>query len=303
MVEENSTLYIVEPLSNSFRVMYRLKRVLYSGKTRYQRVDIVESEDYGLTLLLDGLLQSSEIDEEIYHECLVHPVMVTHPNPRKVLVIGGGEGSTIREVEKHGTVEKIVMVDIDGELIEIVKKYIPWSRNSFEDKRLDLFISEGREFLENQSDGSFDIVILDLTDPVPGEHAAGLYTVEFYQTVYRKLRDEGLMVTQASSISHTPNTFLSILKTVENVFPRACCYGCYIKSFSSMWGYVVGSKSALPPDLGKEEVDLRLRERGVEDLKFYCGDVHVSLFKLIEVYLRFYKGEARILRDLEMIGR
>lgn len=142
------SIYVVEKLSSTFKVMYSIKKVIYSGRTKYQRVNIVKTEDYGLAPLLDGLLQSSEIDERIYHECLVHPTLTAHPRPRRVLVVGG-EGSTIREIEKHNILEEITMVDLDGELIELVKKYIPWSTEAFQDKRLKLYISEGRRFLKS----------------------------------------------------------------------------------------------------------------------------------------------------------
>ncbi|MCS7125866.1 MAG: polyamine aminopropyltransferase [Aigarchaeota archaeon] len=294
------SIYVMEKLSPSLRVIYGIKRIVYSGKTKHQKVDIVETEDYGLSLLLDGLMQSSEIDENIYHECLVHPSLIAHPNPKKVLVIGGGEGSTIREVEKHSEVEEITMVDLDGELIDIVKKHIPWSLKAFEDERLKLIISEGRRFLEEQSDNRYDVVIVDVTDPVEGGPAIKLYTLEFYQVVYRKLRENGIIVTQASSISHTPSTFISIYRTISQIFPRTCYYGCFIKSFLSLWGFVVGSKSVLPSDLQSEEVDNLLREKNINDLRFYSGAVHTSIFKLVDVYLKFYKGLGKVIKDSDI---
>ncbi|MEM4535977.1 MAG: fused MFS/spermidine synthase [Nitrososphaerota archaeon] len=291
------SIYVVENVSPTFKVMYGIRKIVYSGRTRYQKVDIVETEDYGLALLLDGLMQSSQIDERIYHECLVHPTLATHPRPRRILVVGGGEGSTIREIEKHDVVEEITMVDLDGELIELVKKYIPWSTKAFQDRRLKLYINEGRRFLEEQTNSRYDIIVMDVTDPVTGGPAEKLYTLEFYQLAYRKLSDDGMIVTQASSISHTPCTFLSIVKTLSQVFPKTCYYGCYVKSFSSMWGFAVGSKNMLPIDLGAGEIDKVLRERNVGDIIFYSGDTHTAIFKLADVYIRFYRGEARILRD------
>lgn len=295
--ESEPPIFVVERLSPTLKVMYGVRRVVYSGKTMYQRVDIVETEDYGLALLLDGLLQSSEVDERIYHECLVHPSLIAHPNPRRVLVIGGGEGSTIREVEKHGDVEDIEMVDIDGELIELVKRHITWSGRAFEDKRVRLTINEGRRFLEEQPDNSVDVIIVDVTDPVEGGLATRLYTLEFYELASRKLREDGMLVTQASSISHTPGTFLSIAKTMAQAFPRTCYYGCFIKSFLSLWGFVVGSKSYLPTDLTSEDVERLIREKNIRDLEFYSGYIHTLIFRLVDVYLKFYKGEGVVLRD------
>lgn len=299
MAEEiiEPSIYILERVSPTFKVMYSIKNIIYSGATKYQKVDIVETEDYGLALLLDGLMQSSEIDEKIYHECLVHPTLTAHPRPRRVLVIGGGEGSTVREVEKHNVVEEVTMVDLDGELIELVKKYIPWSIDAFKDERLKLYIMDGRNFLEEQPDNQYDVIIMDVTDPVKGGPAEKLYTLEFYQLAYKKLREDGMIVTQASSISHTPSIFLSIVKTISKVFPKTCCYGCYIKSFSSMWGFAVGSKNILPTTLEANQVDKIIEDRKINNLGFYSGGVHTSIFKIADAYLRFYKGEERIIRD------
>jgi len=295
MVE--ASIYVIEKVSPTFKVMYSVKNVVYSGETKYQKVDIVETEDYGLALLLDGVMQSSEIDENIYHECLVHPTLIAHPRPKRVLVVGGGEGSTIREVEKHDVVEEITMVDLDGELIELVKKHIPWSTGAFQDKRLKLYIEEGRSFLEEQPDNRYDVIIMDVTDPVKGGPAEKLYTLEFYQLAYRKLSEDGMIVTQASSISHTPSIFLSILKTLSQVFPKTCYYGCYIKSFLSIWGFAVGSKNTLPINLEADEVDRILNQRTIDNLKFYSGEIHNAIFKLVDAYLKFYSGEAKIIRD------
>lgn len=290
--------YIMEWLSKSLAVLYGLEEILYSGRTRYQKVDIVRTKDYGLALVLDGLLQSAEIDEFIYHESLVHPVMLTHPNPRNILVVGGGEGATIREVERYGSVESITMVDLDGELIEIVREKLPsWSQGSFNDKRLKLVISEGRRFLANQPDGSYDVIIMDATDPVEWGPAAKLYTKEFYSIAYRKLREEGILVTQASSVSHSLRTYLSIVRTLGEVFPKTCGYSVYVKSFASLWGFAVGSKDGLPSGLSGDDIEQRIRDRGVRGLKFYSGRIHEALFSLTDVLTKTWKAEAITLTD------
>ncbi|MEM1672696.1 MAG: spermidine synthase, partial [Archaeoglobaceae archaeon] len=122
LIRISSTKFVLEWITESLASLYGIEEVIYSGRTRYQRVDILRTRDFGVVLLLDGFLQSSGEDEFIYHELLVHPAMVAHPRPRRVLIIGGGEGATAREVERYLDVEEIQMVDLDGELIEIVKK-------------------------------------------------------------------------------------------------------------------------------------------------------------------------------------
>ena len=288
----------MEWLTRSLAVLYGIEEVVYSGRTRYQKVDVLKTRDYGLALVLDGLLQSAEVDEHIYHESLVHPVMVAHLEPRRILVVGGGEGATIREVEKYGCVEEITMVDLDEKLIEIARKHLPaWSRGAFEDRRLRLFIDEGRQFLSKQPDQSYDVIIMDATDPVEWGPAVKLYTKEFYEIAERKLAPGGILVTQASSASHSPKTFLSIIHTLGEVFPKACSYSVYVKSFASLWGFAVGSKGPQPSELSPAEVDSRIRDRGVKGLKFYSGDVHRALFTLTEALMRSWAVEPKVLTD------
>ena len=289
--------YVMEWMSRSLAILYGIDEIIYSGKTKYQLVDIVKTRDYGLALILDGLLQSAEIDEYVYHESLVHPVMISHPNPKKVLIVGGGEGATAREVERYDMVEEIEMVDLDGELIELVKKYLPWSREGFNDPRLKLTIMEGREYLSKQPDGKYDIIIMDATDPTEFSPAIKLYTREFYQLAFKKLKDDGILVTQSSSPAHTLKLTLSILKTMESIFPKSCLYSVYVKSFASIWSFSVGSKGPQPSSLTPEEVDRRLRERNVTGLRFYSGEIHRALFSLTEALLRNWKTEPQILTD------
>ena len=289
--------YVMEWMSRSLAILYGIDEIIYSGKTKYQLVDIVKTRDYGLALILDGLLQSAEIDEYVYHESLVHPVMISHPNPKKVLIVGGGEGATAREVERYDMVEEIEMVDLDGELIELVKKYLPWSREGFNDPRLKLTIMEGREYLSKQPDGKYDIIIMDATDPTEFSPAIKLYTREFYQLAFKKLKDDGILVTQSSSPAHTLKLTLSILKTMGAIFPKSCLYSVYVKSFASIWSFSVGSKGPQPSSLTPEEVDRRLRERNVTGLRFYSGEIHRALFSLTEALLRNWKTEPQILTD------
>ena len=289
--------YVMEWMSRSLAILYGIDEIIYSGKTKYQLVDIVKTRDYGLALILDGLLQSAEIDEYVYHESLVHPVMISHPNPKKVLIVGGGEGATAREVERYDMVEEIEMVDLDGELIELVKKYLPWSREGFSDPRLKLTIMEGREYLSKQPDGKYDIILMDATDPTEFSPAIKLYTREFYQLAFKKLKDDGILVTQSSSPAHTLKLTLSILKTMGSIFPKSCLYSVYVKSFASIWSFSVGSKGPQPSSLTPEEVDRRLRERNVTGLRFYSGEIHRALFSLTEALLRNWKTEPQILTD------
>ncbi len=271
--------FILEWITKWRAEMRGVKRFIVTYQTKYQLVDIVEFYDFGKALLLDGKTQSTLYDEHIYHESLVHPVMITHPNPKKVYILGGGEGATAREVLKYD-VEKVVMVDIDKELIEFVKKYMPeWHQGSFDDPRLELHFTDGRKFLEETNE-TFDVAIIDATDPLEGGPSVLLYTKEFYEIVYKRLSDDGIMVTQATSPYSSPETFATIYKTIASVFPIARAYVVYVPSFITPWGFVVGSKKYDPAKLTPEEVDKRLSERKIKKLRYYRGKAHLRMFLL-----------------------
>ena len=257
-----------------------IKRVLYSGTTRYQRIAVVEFEDLGKALILDGKTQSTLYDEFIYHESLVHPAMITHPNPKKVLILGGGEGATAREVLKHRSVEEVVMVDIDEDVIKISKEYLPeMNQGVFGNPKLKLVIGDGRKFVSNTKD-KYDVIILDLTDPLEGGPSYLLYTVEFYNILKDRLNENGIIVTQATSTFYALRTFATVYRTMASVFPIARPYHVYVPSFDSTWGFVIGSFNLDPLTLTPEEINAKIRDRIYGELRFYEGDIHKVLFTL-----------------------
>lgn len=259
--------------------MHGVKRVIYSGRTEYQQVDIVETYLFGKCLFLDGKLQSSEHDERIYHEALVHPAMMTHPEPRRVLIVGGGEGATAREVLRYPSVERVVMVDIDRELVELCKRYMPeWNQGAFDDPRLELVIGDGRKYVE-ETDEMFDVAILDLTDPIPGTPSVLLYTREFYGLVRRRLRSGGVAVTQATSLRFSLETFAKIRNAVASAFPLARSYTAPVISFISFWGFVLGSLGRDPLSVSGGEIRERIASLKGE-LEFYNEDAHRLMFRI-----------------------
>jgi len=269
-----------------------VKRILYSGRSKYQEIDVVETQDFGLCLILDGKVQSSLVDEFIYHEALVHPAMVTHPCPEKVLVIGGGEGGTVREVLKHNTVKDVVMVDIDDEVIRVSKTFMPQlSAGAFEDKRLKLVIDDGRAYLEKTNE-QYDVILIDVTDPLPEGPSYLLYTKQFYELVKERLKPYGLMATQATSVFYSKKSYTLIYNTLKHVFPVVRAYSAWIPSYVSAWGFVLASLKHDPFSLSDEEVERRLSERGISNLKFYCPEYHRALFAL-PLYLKKALEEER----------
>ncbi len=260
---------------------HSLRKVIYSGQTKFQSIDIVETGSFGVCLVLDGKIQSSEKDEFIYHETLVHPPLITHPNPRNVFVAGGGEGATLREVLAHKSVETAVMVDIDQEVVDICRQLLPsFHQNSFNDPRAQLHFTEAREYLE-ESKEQFDTIILDLVEPMEGGPAYLLYTREFYQLIKGRLKPDGIMSVQAGPTSLINwQTFTAIVNTLKTIFPIVCPYQAYVPAFVDSWGFVCASNSLNPSKLSAKEIEQRLAIRLSKKLKFYDGLTHQALFTL-----------------------
>lgn len=270
-------MWYTEWLSSAEAHVHGIEELVYDGNTEYQRVTIAKTGSFGLVLFIDGYAQSTEYDEFIYHEALVHPAMLTHPHPKRVLVVGGGEGATIREVLKHDTVERVVMVDIDRELVELAKRYLhKWHRGAFDDPRVELVFEDGKEYIENTRE-KFDVIILDLTDPIKGTPSVLLYTKEFYESVRRALNPNGVAVTQATSTRYYLRAFTVIGNTLRAVFPVSRLYKVFVPAFYSEWGFALGSLARDPLDISESELKSRL---GKLDLEYLDVESYKYLFKL-----------------------
>ncbi len=288
-------MWVTEWISPKEAHMHGLVEVYYEGRTRYQHVLIARTHAFGDALFLDGYVQSTEADEFIYHEALVHPAMLAHPSPRRVAVIGGGEGATIREVLRYPGVERVVMVDIDGELIELAKRYLgKWHRGAFEDPRVELVLEDGRRFLEEAEPGSFDVVILDLTDPAEGTPGVMLYTEEFYRAVARALGPDGVAVTQATSTRYNLFMYAIIRNTMARVFPHVRPYKAFVPAFLSEWGFMLASKGR-DPLVPEEEVERRLPG----GLRFLDAETYRCLFTLPKHVKEALASEKRVSTDAE----
>lgn len=277
--------------------MHGIKRTLHSRRTKFQQIDVVETYEYGRMLVLDGKVQSTVRDEYIYHESLVHPVMFAHPNPRDVLIVGGGEGGTLREVLRHPGVRRAVMVDIDTGVIESSEKYMPeLSDGAFEDKRTELVIGDGRKYVEDCR-GKFDVIIMDVTDPLEGGPGQLLYTKEFYEAARRILKENGLLVTQATSTYYSTYCFATIYRTIKKVFGKAGGYHVWVPAYDSMWGFVYGTKGPDLKEMQAEHLDGEITKRKVEGLRYYCGEIHGSLFALPKEVVESMERKGEIATD------
>ncbi len=177
-------LYFFEQFSGDMVRGIKIDKVYYEGKTEFQQVQIFGSSPFGKVLFLDRKIQSAQIDEHTYHEAVVHPVLITHPAPEHVLVIGGGEGATLREALRHDPVRKVTMVDIDQELVKLCQEYLAeWSDGAFANSKTHLVFGEARRFVE-ESQESYDVIISDLTDPADDSPSVYLFTEQFFRKVH-----------------------------------------------------------------------------------------------------------------------
>lgn len=277
--------WFIEWLTPKEGIMRKIERIYAWDKTQYQDVAIVELARVGKSLIIDGRVQSSAEDEYIYHEALVHPAMIVKENPRHVLILGGGEGATLREVLRYKTVERAVMVDIDPMVIELSSKYLPeWHQDSFKDKRAEIVYMDGRKYVEEavKNGESFDVVIADLVDPTEGGPAQLLYTVEFYELVKKLIGDAGVFVTQATSPTLYPETFSRLYWTLRRVFRKVYPYYTFIQSFSNLWGFYIAGETIDVERLSPEVVDARLSSLLYypSSLRFYDGTAHIGMFSI-----------------------
>jgi spermidine synthase len=297
-MDTDSDTWLHDTIAKDFIQTYRLDEVLYDGHTDYQSVKIVRTRTFGVCLVLDGKIQSSEADEFIYHETLVHPAMLLHPEPRKVFIAGGGEGATLRETLRHGTVEKAVMVDIDAQVTELSRKYLPGeSAGAFDDPRTELHHEDARAFLEN-SDERYDVIIIDLPDPIEEGPAYRLFTREFYRTVYERLTPHGCISVQAGSASPTGLLNLTAVHaTLKTAFPVVAAYATYMPCFGGAWGFCLATRGGDLREMTEGDVDARLAARGITGLRHYDGVTHRGMFALPRYVREAIARQTRVITD------
>jgi len=264
----------------------RIKEVICSKTTPYQQMEIVELCGYGKALILDGRLQSAVKDEYIYHETLVHPAMIMHPFPQKVLVLGGGEGATLREILKHSTLKRVVVVDIDREVVEACMKYLPeMHRGSYENPKSELIFANAAEYLESTSE-TFDVIFMDTTDPSEDGPSSGLFTAKFFTLLAERLTEKGIVAVQSGSTKlGSLDGFVSIHRALRSVFRNVMACSVFLPSFGEPWGFNFGCQSDENFSLDIKDIDQRIADRVQGILGFYDGITHVGIFSLPK-YLR-----------------
>ena len=279
---------------------HAITRTLFSLRTQFQQMEILENASYGKCLVLDGRIQSSVTDDFIYHETLVHPAMIFHERPETALVIGGGEGATLREILRYPSIRRAVMVDIDQAVVEACIAHLPeMHRGAFEDPRTELRHEDARGYLETTRE-RFDVAIVDLTEPLEAGPACLLFTREFYRLLSSRLSGGGTLALQAgmTKIGELP-FYAAMARTLSEVFPVVAPYQSFIPCFGTPWGFAVAAKVGDPRALTTAAIDQRVRDRVRGELHFYDGLAHQHMFSLPKFLRQAIAESRRVVTDAE----
>lgn len=279
MMHEMADLWFNEyHVKDSVKLGLNIQEILHTEDTPFQKLQMYRNDTFGVFMTLDGFIQVTEKDEFVYHDMICHPALAVNPNIKKVLIIGGGDGGTAREIARYPHIETIDMVEIDGAVVEACKKYMPSTASVFSNEpRLNLIIGDGLKFVEESNDSTYDLILVDSTDPAgPGE---GLFTVKFYENCYRVLKEDGILINQHECAFHSLDAeqMQKAHKKIKKVFPIAKVYGFNIPTYATgYWYFGFASKKYDPiTDLKSEKWnDIGLKT------KYYNTEIHTGAFAL-----------------------
>lgn len=264
-------MWLKEGQIENSAMTYKVKETLVRRKTEYQDLAILDTYDFGRMLVLDGIVQTSIKDEYVYHEMITHIPLNSHPNPKKVLVVGGGDGGAIREILKHPSVEKAVLCEIDAAVIEECKKYLPEISCALNDPRCEIFIGDGIKYVHEHKN-EFDVVIVDSTDPFGA--AEGLFGGSFYKEIYECLTEDGIFVAQTETPFYLPDVVRKVFNDAKAIFPITKLFMAAIPTYpSGYWSFTIGSKKYDPENIDPANgLDL--------NTKYYTRKLHKASFVL-----------------------
>jgi len=269
-------LWFTEVHTPEVKFSIKVDRQLFSAQSAFQRIDIFDSKEFGRFLALDGYMMLTEKDEFIYHEMIVHVPMAVHPDVKKVLVIGAGDGGVVRELSGYDTIEHIDMVEIDELVVEVCKKYLPLTSSCLDDPRVHIYYQDGLKYIRTK-ENEYDLIIVDSTDPFgPGE---GLFTKEFYGNCYNALRADGIMVNQHESpfYEEDATAMQRAHKRIVESFSISKVYQAHIPTYpSGHWLFGFASKKYHPT---KDFNDTKWNAKGLHT-KYYNTRLHVGAFAL-----------------------
>ncbi|MDF9409556.1 MAG: Spermidine synthase [Pelotomaculum sp. PtaB.Bin013] len=264
-------LWFEEYQTKDMVISCRVLRTLHQEKTPFQELAVLDTVEFGRMLVLDDVIQTTIKDEFVYHEMITHVALNTHAKPVKVLIIGGGDGGAVREVVKHQSVEKVVLCEIDGAVVEASKKYLPEISCALENNKAEIVIDDGIKHVRNNKN-TYDIIIIDSTDPVgPAE---GLFSAAFYKDIFDSLNEEGIFVAQTESPFFNDSLVQRIFKDVSGIFPLTRLFLANVPSYpGGLWTFTMGSKKYDPLDVDIEKIESM-------NTKYYSPAIHRSCFIL-----------------------
>ncbi len=280
--ESRSDELLLEWLTPDSAYGYRVRRRLETFRSPHQQIEVFDTPRFGKLFRLDGAFMTSERDEFFYHEPIVHCAAIAHPAPRRALVVGGGDGGSSEELLKHPSIERVVVAELDAEVIRIAREYLgSVHRGVFDDPRLTVHVGDGFEYTRRTGE-QFDLIVLDLTDP--DTPAAQLYTPDFFRLARRALAPGGAITLHLGSPVFQPDRVRRLLADLASVFPIVRPMGLYIPLYGAYWGLAMVSDSLDPLGIDTTEVGRRLRERDIADLRLYNAEIHPALFALPNFY-------------------
>lgn len=249
----------------------KVNKTLHTEQTEFQKLDMIETEQWGNMLLLDDMVMTSVKDEFVYHEMIAHVPLFTHPHPENVLVVGGGDGGVIREILKHSNVKKATLVDIDGKVIEYSKKFLPEIAGKLDDPRVEVKVGDGFMHIA-ESENEYDVILVDSTEPVGP--AVNLFTSGFYAGISKALRADGLFVAQSDNPWFKQDLIRTVQREVKEIFPITRLYIANVPTYpSGMWTFTIGSKKYDPLEVSDDQFF-------EIDTKYYTKDLHKAAFVL-----------------------
>jgi len=292
-----------EDIDDTWSLKTELKQILFSGKSDFQKVQVIETAAFGRTLVMDDKTQSAEADERVYHESLVHPAMLLHGQPKSVFIGGGGEFATAREVLRHKSVERVVMVDIDKVACDMCREHLPeWNDGAYEDPRFTVIYEDAKGWVENCNE-TFDVIIMDICDPIEAGPGIALYFQEFYKFCKDNvLSADGVLVTQSGccGILNFNECFTTINSTLRASFRSVSGYSAPIASFGCPWGFNLAcTTQKAPATWDTAEVDQAIAEKIVDldtkPLHFLDGISWQGIFGLPKQVRLGIENETRVM--------
>lgn len=264
-------LWFTEQQTKDMRISVRVKQILHREETPFQNLAVLDTDQFGRMLVLDNIIQTNIADEFVYHEMITHVALNTHTAPKKVLVIGGGDGGAVREIIKHQSVEKAVHCEIDGAVIEASRRFLPEISCALDDPRVEIIVDDGIKHVKENRD-TYDVIMVDSTDPIGP--AVGLFSAAFYKDIFASLKDDGIFVAQTESPFFNRDFIPGLYQDIAGIFPVTRLYLAVVPTYpGGLWTFTMGSKKYDPLKVDISKIPPM-------DTRYYSPAVHQACFVL-----------------------